>query len=175
MRKHLPVILIILLLSGCGAPELIPIESPGLPTLEITVTLPTPEEVKIEDPDPLPITLEPVPLPTNESIQMTLPAIPSGPQESLDSLIDQAKRDLAKRLSIPVDQISLVEAQEVVWRDSSLGCPQKGMMYLQVLMPGYLVILETNGKEYEYHAGMGTDAFYCENPTSPAPGSREGP
>jgi hypothetical protein len=44
------------------------------------------------------------------------------------------------------------------------------MMYAEVLTPGYLILLEANGQEYEYHAGKNSDAFYCDNPTPPVPG-----
>jgi hypothetical protein len=88
----------------------------------------------------------------------------------MQSLIEKTKEDLAKRLSITMAEIIVVEASEVVWPDSSLGCPQKGMAYLQVLTPGYLILLEYANNQYEYHAGKGLDFIYCTNPTAPLPG-----
>lgn len=99
-------------------------------------------------------------------MSQTLP-LPAG----LQNLIDRAKEDLAERLSLPLDQISLVEAEAVVWPDASLGCPQPGMAYAQVLTPGYLIRLEIEGKEYEYHASRGTQVVYCENPSPPVAGT----
>ena len=87
----------------------------------------------------------------------------------IESLIEKAKEDLAQQLSISTSQINLLEAQAVVWPDSSLGCPQPGMMYSQVLTPGYLILLGANNKDYEYHAGKGSDVIYCENPSPPVP------
>jgi hypothetical protein len=96
---------------------------------------------------------------------------PSTPTASgLQNLIEKAKEDLTQRLSISVTQISLVEATEVVWPDSSLGCPQEGMAYTQVLTPGYLILVEASGKIYEYHANRATYVNFCENPSSPVPG-----
>ncbi len=37
------------------------------------------------------------------------------------------------------------------WPDTSLGCPQKGMMYAQVITPGFRVVLAVNDQDYEYH------------------------
>ena len=37
------------------------------------------------------------------------------------------------------------------WSDASLGRPQPGMMYAQVITPGYLVVLEADGQQYTYH------------------------
>jgi hypothetical protein len=85
-------------------------------------------------------------------------------------LIKAAKEDLAQRLNMPVAQISLAEAKSVVWPDSSLGCPQPGLLYTQVLTDGYLFLLEAQGKTYEYHANRDTSIIYCENPSPPIPG-----
>ena len=92
---------------------------------------------------------------------------------SLRNLIEKAREDLAKRLSISVSQINLVDAKAVVWPDSSLGCPQPGMAYADVITPGYLIILNADDKEYEYHASRGSLVIYCENPTPPIPGLPE--
>jgi hypothetical protein len=112
------------------------------------------------------ITREPQVLPTQgDNSQMT----PSAP--GLQGLIEKVKEDLAKRLSISMAEINVAEASEVIWPDSSLGCPKKGMAYLEVLTPGYLILLEDANNQYEYHAGKGLDFFYCTNPTAPLPGS----
>lgn len=95
---------------------------------------------------------------------------PTPDTSGMESLIEMAKRDLAQRLSISVDEISFVEAKPVVWSDSSLGCPQEGMGYMQVLTPGYLILLEHTGKTFEYHASMGDTIVTCENPSPPVPG-----
>jgi hypothetical protein len=87
------------------------------------------------------------------------------------ALIEKAKADLASRLFRTVADIHVVEASAVTWPNSSLGCPQKGMQYAEVLTPGYLVVLEYAGRNYEYHAGQGLEVFFCINPTPPVPGT----
>ncbi|HZD57684.1 MAG TPA: hypothetical protein VE136_13205 [Anaerolineales bacterium] len=82
-------------------------------------------------------------------------------------LLAQAKEDLASRLSLDLDQISLVEAKSVFWRDASLGCPQPGTVYAQVITPGYLITLEANGKKYEYHAATSQYVFLCDTKGTP--------
>ena len=104
-----------------------------------------------------------------EILDMT--PIPSTPSVSgMQALIEQAKEDLARRLSTSEAQITIVDAKDVTWPNSSLGCPQPGMLYAEVLTPGYLILLNANGKDYEYHAGKSSDAFYCENPSPPVDG-----
>jgi hypothetical protein len=108
--------------------------------------------------------------PTEGNTQMT-PSLPTPADIGLQNLIDKAITDLAQRLTISANEIILLEATSVVWPDSSLGCPQEGMAYAQVLTPGYLIRLESGNHEFEYHASKGTHIFYCENPSSPILGT----
>lgn len=89
----------------------------------------------------------------------------------LQNLIDKASADLANRLSIQIVEITVVEATAVVWPDGSLGCPEEGMVYAQVLTPGYLIRLQSGDQEFEYHASRGTEVVYCENPMPPVEGT----
>jgi hypothetical protein len=94
-----------------------------------------------------------------------MPAISQTPGASgLKNLIERARDDLSQRVSVSAAQIKLVEATEVEWPDSSLGCPQEGMSYLQVITPGYRILLEAGGIQYEYHSNRDTYFVYCENP-----------
>ena len=96
----------------------------------------------------------------------TLPA-----EAGLQFLIDKSMADLAQRLAVSINEIILLEATSVVWLDSSLGCPQEGMAYAQVLTPGYLIRLRSGDQEFEYHASRGTEVVYCENPMPPVEGT----
>ncbi len=70
-----------------------------------------------------------------------------------DAVVAMARADMIKRLAIQEGAISLVKVEPRDWPDSSLGCPQPGMMYSQIITPGYLIVLSANGKQYEYHTG----------------------
>jgi hypothetical protein len=82
-------------------------------------------------------------------------------------LVTQAKEDLAHQLSIPLSAISLLKFKEVVWPDSSLGCPRPGLAYTQVLQPGFLIRLSARGRSYEFHAGARGAPFLCSQPRVP--------
>lgn len=97
----------------------------------------------------------------------TEPSLPIPSISGLSALIEKAKADLSQRLSVPASQINTVETKEVFWPDASLGCPQPGTTYDQVQVPGYLILLQANGEEFEYHANIHNYVFYCENPTPP--------
>ena len=92
------------------------------------------------------------------------PTIPSPSNPALQGLVMQAKEDLARRLSIEVDQIELIEVSAVVWPDGGLGCPQPGMVYTQVQHDGSLIRLRVGKRIYNYHSGGGRAPFLCEKP-----------
>jgi hypothetical protein len=88
-----------------------------------------------------------------------------GDQENLtavDQLSELAREDLAGELGIDAEDIELVEVESVDWANSSLGCPQEGMMYLQVITPGYRLTLEAEGQRYVYHTDAGKIVVLCE-------------
>jgi hypothetical protein len=62
-----------------------------------------------------------------------------------------AAADLAQRLQIDIDTIKLVSVEQVDWPDACMGIQQPGVMCAQVITSGYKVMLEANGKPYEYH------------------------
>lgn len=96
------------------------------------------------------------------------PTLPVPQDANVEKLIQKTKEDLANRLTVAADEISFIEVTEVEWSDSSLDCPQPGMGYLQVITPGYRILLEAGGQSYEYHTNRDTYFVYCENNTPPS-------
>ena len=91
----------------------------------------------------------------------------------MQRLVDVAAADLVGRFDLsassPENPIVVATAEEITWRDSALGCPRKDMQYMQVLTPGFRIVLEFEGATYAYHSGAGQDPFYCARPEKPAP------
>lgn len=106
------------------------------------------------------IPLEPAIDPTQEVNMTPTTKIESG----LQRLIDTAIADLANRLSIDRNTVEVISAQSVVWPDRSLGCPQPGMVYPQVLSEGFHIELRAKDQVYSYHGGEGRGPFLCEHP-----------
>jgi hypothetical protein len=73
-----------------------------------------------------------------------------------------AREDLARRLGLKPESVKVVSVEEVDWRDTSLGCPKPGMMYAQVITPGFRVVLKAGGKTYEYHTDRGSQVILCD-------------
>lgn len=87
----------------------------------------------------------------------------------LKPYIDIAVADLAQRLTLDASAIEVSSATLVEWPDSSLGCPQPGMQYAQMLTDGARIVLNARGKQYRYHAGGSRMPFLCEQPVEEPP------
>ena len=86
--------------------------------------------------------------------------------EKLSELTEQARTDLAAKLEIAVDDVEVVSARWVTWRDASCGCPKEGGMYAEVLTKGALIVLlGADDEEYRYHQCRTNPPFHCEDPS----------
>ena len=83
-------------------------------------------------------------------------------QERAEKVIRLAREDLAQRRGFALEGIRLVSVNAVRWRDASLGCPRPNTKYLQVITPGFKVILEAEGRTYGYHTDAGRVVVLCE-------------
>jgi hypothetical protein len=71
------------------------------------------------------------------------------------------------RTGVDATAVVVIAEDAVTWRDSSIGCPQDGMQYLQVLTDGTRIVLEAAGQRFEYHRGGRRDLFHCPAPQPP--------
>ena len=128
LRSGSVLLVLIVALAACAAPS----APPMIPTAPPSV-LPT------QPPSPINPGGGLVTKPTAEEWQNAPPAALS------------ARADLAQRLQIDPDTIVLVSVEQVDWPDACMGIQTPGVMCAQVITPGYQVILEADGKQYEYH------------------------
>jgi hypothetical protein len=162
-----------------------------LPAEEFAVTpdedvLPTPTEdaasslTESMTPTLVPFGPTPTPLSTGKSLTLTLPiptihiipreipmpeiaGLPVDPEQAAAlPQVEMAINDLAGRIGILADSISIVVVKEVAWGDASMGCPQPGMAYIQVPQDGLFIRLEANGQTYDYHSGGSREPFLCQ-------------
>jgi hypothetical protein len=82
-------------------------------------------------------------------------------------LVELATADLQERLAVSSDEIALQSVKATDFPDASLGVPEPGKMYAQVITPGYVIRLVVNGAVYEYH-GSG-DRVVSVPTSSPTP------
>ena len=86
------------------------------------------------------------------------------PQDAVEeTVVRLAKQDIAARQGIAEANITVTAIEQVEWNDSSLGCPQPGQMYLQVITPGYRIMLKAGGFLYEYHSDRSKRVVFCSS------------
>jgi ABC-type transport system substrate-binding protein len=93
--------------------------------------------------------------------------------EGLRPFIDEATDDLATRLAIDPADVEVLSAVLVTWPDASLGCPQPGMQYAQVLTDGSIIELGVGEGDdmvvHRYHTGGSSGPFLCDQPLDRKP------
>jgi len=131
-KRTMALLLLLLLVAACKQGEA-PTDTPAPP------------------PQPTQMAASPTPPPAATPLPPTPWSTPLPPAQA--DAVDQAIAYLAAELGVAAAQIELVSVEEVIWPDTSLGCPRPGMAYADVLVPGFLVRLASGGQEYELHLG----------------------
>jgi hypothetical protein len=71
---------------------------------------------------------------------------------SQENQIKRAKKDLSDHLHIDEGRISVKSARATQWPNASLGMEEPGTGFAMVMIDGYVIELQVNGKTYTYHA-----------------------
>jgi hypothetical protein len=74
------------------------------------------------------------------------------PDDLPPQVVQEAIDRLSQELGVTVEEIEIVEFEQVEWPDACLGVPQEGQACAQVITPGFRVVLEVNGQQYEFHS-----------------------
>jgi hypothetical protein len=72
-----------------------------------------------------------------------------------DEAVAVARKTLSAALSTPVDRWQLVSVTPAEWRDSSLGCPERGKVYTPAITSGFKVTLRGDDREHVVHVAGG--------------------
>lgn len=130
-----------------------PAPTPSPSPLPTATDLPTEITEPVSPLQPVSPLKEPAMAPTSGEVQ----ALPGS-----EAVLAAAVADLSERTGTPANEISLVSMEALDWSDASLGCPQEGYMYAQVITPGFLIVLEAQGQPYEYHTDRTSNVVLCE-------------
>ncbi len=155
-RPAAAALAVLVVLAGCGSSDDDASGTVAPVTADDHGATSTPSTAPASVPPTIVLRTEPTPA---GSIPATLPA---GGTD-----LERATADVVRRTGADPADIVVVANEEVTWRDSGVGCPQKGMQYMQVLTDGTRIILEVDGKRFNYHAGGARDLFYCAMPQPP--------
>jgi len=99
------------------------------------------------------IDTQPTPLPATRA------ATPVTPEAA--AAVDAARQDAAAHLGVSPDQLNVAQVDAREWNDSSLGCPQEGMLYSQVITPGYFILIISGSRQLEYHTDTRANVKLC--------------
>ncbi len=72
---------------------------------------------------------------------------------------------VAAQTGLAPDQLNIISSEAVNFSDASLGCPQPGMAYPQVITPGYRVLIEGGGQNFDVRVS-GRRGRICDAPRS---------
>jgi hypothetical protein len=61
---------------------------------------------------------------------------------------------LSGKLGLPPEKIMLVSSEAVTWPNGCLGLENIGVMCTEAQVPGYKIVLEANGQQYELHTNL---------------------
>jgi hypothetical protein len=129
-----------------------PSDSPGYPAPELNEAAPA-----------YPGAGAPEPIEASPAQGYPAPAVNEVPADILEKIT----ADALNRAGLADAAVTVVRAEAVEWPDGSLGCPQPDMMYTQAIVPGYWVVLEVDGKPFDYRASQRGDFVLCENGAPP--------
>jgi len=88
---------------------------------------------------------------------------------SMEQQFKNAVTDLAARIGVAADAITVREARSVQWGSGAMGCPKPGMNYTQAIVPGVRLLLAVNETIYYYHGRTGKSLFFCPAERAKAP------
>ena len=77
-----------------------------------------------------------------------------------------ARQAYVEAEALPFIGPTVLAFDPVEWGDTSLGCPMPGLVYAQVITPGFKFIFDYQGQQNEYHTDQdGTNVVTCESGT----------
>jgi hypothetical protein len=85
---------------------------------------------------------------TDSLNQETLETLENVPPEAVQIVVNKLSQDAG----ISINQIQIMDFEQVEWADACLEVPQTGQECVQVITPGFRVVLEVDGQEYEFHS-----------------------
>jgi hypothetical protein len=147
-----------ILFAACTAGAASAPSASGVPTFSATAATPSaPASSPAASPD------RPSATPHGQQVPAS-PAASAITGEVPPDILAHVRAQLAAKVGDAAAAGASIEvAQAVTWPDGSLGCPQPGMFYTQMVVQGYQVVLAVDGTRYDYRIGAGGTPSLCES------------
>jgi hypothetical protein len=98
-------------------------------------------------------------------------AVTKSADPQLSSYEELARDKVAAQIDAATVDVSVISSQAVQFNDSSLNCPQPGMLYAQVITDGHQVLVSAREKTYDVRI-TGDYALICNTPGKPPTAKR---
>ena len=134
MKRFLAFALCVLILSACAPQNATDFPQTMTPTqipLDTPPVFATPTHIQVDFPP-------------------VHPPLPRGTGD-LTPAQQMAVSSLSRTLNLPADQISVISTDAVTWPDGCMGIQRIGVMCMRGPVPGFKIVLQANGKQYEFH------------------------
>jgi hypothetical protein len=106
------------------------------------------------------------PLAAPQPSEPTPTATPTPPDDSL-TVAAAVQQAAAAQLNLSAEQIKVISVEAVEWPDGCLGVQRPEVMCIQVITPGFRVIVEADGQPYEYHTNQSGSAVVLASGAEP--------
>lgn len=153
----------LLLTAACAAPippVAVPVATETLPPAPTS----TPQPAATPAPTVEHTTRPQEPAPPNTRPPETVSPV-TGPKD----IVDAAVKFAADELNADAASITVLSVEAVEWRNSCLGVDKLGEMCMDVITPGYRVLLDVNGQQVAVHTNQDASALRLADPTLPPP------
>jgi hypothetical protein len=104
------------------------------------------------------------PAPSPAAVVARSPSVVASPSPGAQNnpAAQAAVREAAAHLGMSEADVKVEQLEARQWSDASLGCPRQGVLYAQVLTPGYLIVVSGGGKQLEYHSDERGRVVLCQ-------------
>ena len=168
MKLLLLCALVLAAATACVAPTAPPATQPPASLQPApTATVQPPASLQTA-PTPTP-TAEPNTRPPEPAPPTTRPPEAVSPVTGFEAIVDAAVKFAAAELGVDPAEITVLSVEAVEWRNSCLGVDKLGEMCMDVITPGYRVLLDVNGQEVAVHTNQDASALRLADPTLEPP------
>ncbi|MDX1521065.1 MAG: hypothetical protein R3264_05525, partial [Anaerolineae bacterium] len=85
------------------------------------------------------------------------------PEGITNNTFDEIVADASQRTGVPPSEIEVVSSDPETFNDASLGCPEPGRMYAQVITDGFVVLVDADGVVLDYRVAKSAGSWvFCK-------------
>ena len=116
-----------------------------------------------------PASPQPAPPSTPAAEPNTRPPEAAPPATGFEAIADAAVQFAAAELGVDPASIQVLSVDAVEWRNSCLGVDKPGEMCMEVITPGYRVLLDVDGQEVAVHTNQDARVMRLADPAQGVP------